>query len=121
MYEDLNSKYFNTNTAENQVPTTANIESVKKGLERLLTTPKGHNPFNRNYGSSLYDLLFQNNLSAPDVQMFLYMDITNWEPRLDISPSDITVTMIDRNTYQVNCKFSLNGYNSEISTFISKE
>ena len=28
---------------------------------------------------------------------------------------------IDYNTYQVNCKFSLNGYSSEISTFISKE
>ena len=121
MYEDLNSKYFNTNTAENQVPTTANIESVKKGLERLLTTPKGHNPFNREYGSSLYDLLFNNNLSAPDVQMFLYMDITTWEPRLEISPMDIDITKIDNNTYRVTCQFVYKNIASGVSTVLSKE
>lgn len=120
-YEDLNSKYFSSNLAENQVPTVANIKSVKEGLERLLTTPKGHNPFNREYGSSLYDLLFNNNLSSADVQMFLYMDITDWEPRLEISPSDIVVQKIDNNTYRVNCSFGLNGYTSTVSTFISKE
>lgn len=120
-YEDLNSKYFDSNLPENQMPTTANVVSVKKGLERLLTTPKGHNPFNREYGSSLYDLLFNNNISTSDIQMFLYMDITDWEPRLEISPSDISVEKIDNNTYKVDCNFGLNGYNSSVSTFISKE
>lgn len=118
-YEDLNTSYLDSNSETD--PTVANLNAVKKGLERLLNTPKGHNPFNREYGSSLYNLLFENNVAISDIQMFLYMDITNWEPRLDINPSDIQIVQIDHYTYKVTCTFSLNGYVATISTLISKE
>lgn len=118
-YEDLNTSYLNS--SDETDPTVANVIAVKKGLERLLNTPKGHNPFNREYGSSLYNLLFENSVSTNDIQMFLYMDITNWEPRLDITPNDIDITQVDAHTFKVTCTFSLNGYNAGISTLISKE
>lgn len=118
-YEDLNTSYSTINIENN--PTVSNVLAVKKGLERLLNTPKGHNPFNREYGSSLYNLLFENNVATSDIQMFLYMDITNWEPRLEITPSDINITQVEKNTFKVTCTFGLNGYNLGISTLISKE
>ena len=118
-YEDLNTKY-NHSTADNNV-TVTDLNSVKQGLERLLRTPKGHNPFNREYGSSLYSLLFENLIYPDDIAMFLYMDITTWEPRLEISPMDIDITKIDNNTYRVTCQFVYKNIASGVSTVLSKE
>lgn len=121
-YEDLNTKYNAENVEkEENFPTTTNVETIKKALERLLHTPKGHDPFNREYGSSLYNLLFKSNLSLSDVQMFLYMDITNWEPRLNIVPSDIKIKRISTNEYQVDCNFTINDLYTGVSTTIAKE
>lgn len=120
-YEDLNTAFLDPNVSFSSTPTVANINSIKLGLERLITTPKGHNPFNREYGSSLYDLLFENNVSASDAKMFLYMDITDWEPRLDINPNDISIMEIDKNTFRVNCTVRLNGYVIDVDTQIVKE
>ena len=118
-YNDLNTKFKNT---YNEVDVTvSDIASVRRGLERLLNTPKGHNPFNREYGCSLYNLLFENNLDTSTVQTFLYMDITNWEPRIDLGLSDILIEKIDNNTYQVTCNFRLNNIPSGVTTIIAKE
>ena len=124
-YEDLNTKFV-TYTNENLTelsPLVNGINSIKQGLERLLTTRKGHNPFNREYGSSLYDLLFENQTELASIQMFLYMDITQWEPRVNLSPGDIVIDMLDSNTYKVSCTFTTNNYNIPVtaSTIISKE
>ena len=124
-YEDLNTKfvaYTNENLTDLS-PVVNEINSIKQGLERLLTTRKGHNPFNREYGSSLYDLLFENQTELASIQMFLYMDITQWEPRVNLSPGDIVIDMLDSNTYKVSCTFTTNNYNIPVtaSTIISKE
>lgn len=124
-YEDINTKFVPT-VDTNQVevyPTLNGLNSIKQGLERLLLTPKGHNPFNREYGSSLYNLLFENNANLSTIQMFLYMDITQWEPRVTISPSEIIVERIDNNTYTVGCNFIVKDYNvsSNVHTTITKE
>ena len=118
-YEDLNTKYYNS-TAETKV-TVADLNSVKQGLERLLRTPKGHDPFNIEYGSSLYDLLFENLVHPDDISMFLYMDITTWEPRLELSPMDIDIVKIDNNTYKVTCQFVYKNIASGVSTTILRE
>lgn len=119
-YNDLNTK-FRTTTSE--PATTVDIETVKNGLLRFLQTPKGHDPFNRSYGSSLYSLLFKSGLSPNEVQMFLYMDITEYEPRIDLFPSDINISKIDNYTYRVDCIVRVNGYTSPslLSTTIAKE
>lgn len=133
-YEDLNTKFIGTdkeaysNTlvlqSKNEIyPTVANADSIKAGLERLLMTPKGHDPFNREYGNSLYTLLFKTNVAVSDVQMLLYMDITNWEPRIEISPADIKIVKKDNNTFVVYCTFRIPETNlsNTISTTIVKE
>ena len=117
-YADLNTKY-NVNT--NDDPIVIDLQSVRIGLERLLQTPKGHNPFNREYGSSLYNMLFENNTDIAAIKMFLYMDITNWEPRLSINPNEISIEKLDNNTYKVNCAFVLNNIASGISTIVARE
>ncbi len=101
---DLNS-YFNTSNTQ-MVPTISGLRAIKQGLTRLLLTPKGHNPFDREYGSSLYSLLFEStNFALFDIVRFLYMDITDFEPRISIGMNDIHITRKDNNTYEVSCTF----------------
>lgn len=118
-YDDLNTKFRDTPHEVDVI--TSEIASVRRGLERLLNTPKGHDPFNREYGSSLYNLLFENNVDIFTIQTFLYMDITNWEPRIDIGLSDIIVEKINNTTYQVTCNFRMKDIASGVSTIIVKE
>lgn len=121
-YLDLNTA-FNINNSENK-STVSDLESIKKGLLRFLQTPKGSDPFNRNYGSSLYSLLFENEVALPDVQMLLYMDITQFEPRINISPTGIELKKLDNNVFQVTCNFIvplLNNQPGNITTDLSKE
>ena len=134
-YEDLNSRFVNKNYDETTYevvprtdinefyPTVDGMNSIKQGLLRLLVTPKGHNPFNRLYGSNLYNLLFENNVAISDIQMFLYMDITDWEPRVKLSPGDIEIIKLDQNTYKVTCNFIAVDYDipTSVSTTINKE
>ena len=124
-YEDLNTKFvaYTNENPNNLSPVIYDINSIKQGLERLLTTPKGHNPFDREYGSSLYNLLFENVTSISNIQMFLYMDITSWEPRISIYPGDIQIEQLNLNTYTIACNFIISDYNVPVSvnTTITKE
>lgn len=134
-YNDLNTKFtgnsidaagfIKAQSDDTELKSTVDgVRSIKAGLERFLNTPKGHNPFDRDYGCSLYNLLFKTNVSAHDIQMLLYMDITNYEPRVTLSPADITVNQLDNNTYQVSCVFRIPQYNNiitNVSTTLTKE
>lgn len=118
-YKDLNTS-FRDNYDNNVV--VKDLDSIKKNLERLFHTKKGDVPFNRDYGTSLYELLFENNLTATDITMFLYMDITTFEPRVTLSPADITIDRLDNNTFRINCYFtvpSLNNTPGSLTTDIS--
>lgn len=119
-YSDLNTK-FNTSNAElNSV--VYDLDAIKQNIERLLTTPKGSVPFNRAYGTNLYNLLFENNVEPADIIVFLYADIEECEPRVELSPSDISIYKKDTNSYEVNVTFrvpSLNNVSSSIATSVS--
>ena len=119
-YSDLNTK-FNTSNAElNSI--VYDLNAIKQNIERLLTTPKGTVPFNRDYGTNLYSLLFENNVEPADIVAFLYVDIEQNEPRVNLSPADIHVYRVDMNSYEVNVVFSvpsLNNVTSSISTRVS--
>lgn len=120
-YTDLNASYTPRNTKTS--PTAKNMEDIKRSLLRLFTTPKGSVPFNRNYGSGLYEMLFENELNLHDVRMFLYLDIQNYEPRVSLSPMDISIERLDNHTYQVECNFtvpSLGGASGNVSTSINE-
>lgn len=120
-YSDLNTK-FNTSNAElNSI--VYDLNSIKQNIERLLMTPKGSVPFNREYGTTLYSLLFENNVDPADIVAFIYADIEDNEPRVELSPADIYIYKTDRNTYEVNVTFtvpSLNNVTSSVSTKVSE-
>ena len=121
-YNDLNNSF---NPKQNNLsPTIQDLKDIKQSLTRLFTTPKGSVPFNRNYGTSLRSLLFENELDTSDICMYLYMDITDFEPRVSVNPSDIEITKQDNNTYLVSCAFtvpSLSNSASSVSTTISDD
>lgn len=119
-YRDINVFYNPNEGVFNS--TNVDLENIKQSLLRLFTTRKGSVPFNRNYGSNLYSLLFENNVDESDISTFLYMDITDYEPRVSLNPSDISITRIDNNSFRVDCTFrvpSLNNVSSSVSTDIS--
>lgn len=113
-YIDLNAE-FKTTPVESNVLIT-DIQNVKDSLERLLLTGKGEVPFNRNYGTNLKSLLFENNIDPADICNYLYMDITTWEPRVSLNPADIIINRVDNNTYQVKCTFTVLGVNGNPQT-----
>lgn len=116
-YSDLNTK-FNTSNAElNSI--VYDLNAIKQNIERLLTTPKGSVPFNREYGTNLYSLLFENNVDPSDIVAFLYADISDFEPRVELSPADIYIYQTDRNTYEVNVTFSVPSLNNVTSSTIT--
>ena len=121
VYLDLNTKYTPKNFKTS--PTIDNMEDIKASLLRLFMTPVGSVPFNRNYGSHLYELLFENNISLYDVRMFLYNDIQAFEPRVQLSPMDIYIEQTDEHTYTVTCQFVVPALNdaSSVSTSISDQ
>lgn len=109
-YQDINT-FFNGNTYDSPIAI-SDLEDIKLGLERLFTVGKGEVPFNRNYGTTIKSLLFENNLDPSDVRMFLYMDVTTFEPRITLNPADITIEKIDNNSYLVSCVFRVPGLNN---------
>lgn len=113
-YTDLNAE-FRTTPAQSSVLIT-DVQNVKDSLERLLLTGKGEVPFNRNYGTNLKSLLFENNIDPADICNYLYMDITTWEPRVSLNPADIIINQVDNNTYQVKCTFTVLGVNGNPQT-----
>lgn len=112
-YSDLNTSFRKT-LADNQ-SVLIDIQNIKKNLERLFMTGKGDVPFNRSYGTSLKTLLFENNLDPADVRMFLYMDITTFEPRISLNPVDIDIVK-DNNQYIVTCNFTVPSLNNAVGT-----
>lgn len=109
-YQDINTLF--TGNTYNSTIAIHDLEDIKVGLERLFTVGKGEVPFNRNYGTTLKSLLFEKNLDPSDVRMFLYMDITTFEPRITLNPADITIEKINNNSYMISCIFRVPGLNN---------
>ena len=121
-YVDLNTSFRMSN--EDNTVLATDITNIKKSLTRLFNTTKGDVPFNREYGTSLKRLVFDNTLDTSAVAMFLYMDITTFEPRVSLSPNDISIERDGRNSYTINCNFtvpSLNNISGTIHTVIQRE
>ena len=117
-YSDLNTK-FNTSNAElNTI--VYDLNAIKQNIERLLMTPKGSVPFNREYGTNLYSLLFENNVDPADIIAFLYADIEENEPRVELNPADINIYKTDRNSYEVNVTFTVPSLNNITTSVLTK-
>lgn len=92
------------------------VDTIKQALERLFTTGKGEVPFNREYGSSLKNLLFESTYSEDDIAVFLYQDICEFEPRVELNPNDISIVQEDLHTYNVSCNFLIPDLNDSVTS-----
>lgn len=120
VYVDLNTKFLPLSNVSKAV--IKDLENVRDSLERLLSTPKGSVPFNREYGTSLLSLLFENTVDYNTVRTFLLMDISEWEPRISINLSDILFKRIDEHTIALECRFivpAINGIQGSTSMTLS--
>jgi phage baseplate assembly protein W len=113
-YTDLNANFKMDAVNANSI--SYDLQTVRNSLQRLLSTGKGEVPFNREYGTTLRSLLFENNVVPADIAAYLYMDITTWEPRVQLSPADIDIIQTDRNTFLVKCTFTVVGINGNPQT-----
>jgi phage baseplate assembly protein W len=113
-YTDLNANFKMDAVNANSI--SYDLQTVRNSLQRLLSTGKGEVPFNREYGTTLKSLLFENNVVPADIAAYLYMDITTWEPRVQLSPADIDIIQTDRNTFLVKCTFTVVGINGNPQT-----
>ena len=67
-YTDLNTLYDETSNLSKSI--LKDINNIKQSLLRLFMTLKGSVPFNRQYGTSLRSLLFENNVDPADIPCF---------------------------------------------------
>ena len=99
-------------------------KDIVKSLERLFSTRQGSVPFNRNYGSSLWNLLFENNdVETYQISMLIYQEIQMYEPRIKVSPSDVVIIQEDEHTYSIEVTFTvpkLNDISGQITTTITE-
>ena len=119
-YPDLNVHFKQVSLSPANI---VGIDTIKQALERLFTTGKGEVPFNRSYGSSLKKLLFESSFSEDDIIVFLYQDICEFEPRVELNPNDIIIRREDLHTYTISCNFivpDLNDSSSSISTTVTE-
>ena len=112
-YPDLNMYFKRLGTGP---ANSSGVDTVRQALERLLSTGKGEVPFNRDYGSSLKTLLFESNYSEEDIKVFLYQDISEFEPRIELNPNDISIVQEDMHTYTVSCTFLVPDLNDSIAS-----
>lgn len=117
LYSDLNTAY----TTNNSDVVVTDIKDIVMSLDRLFNTIPGDCPFNREYGSSLYTLLFESSqkLDFTDIKVLLTRDVERWEPRVDLNPLNIEITKQDDHTFIIQCSFtvpSLNNYSGSLTT-----
>lgn len=121
MYIDLNVSFA---SGSNESVYLTDTKDIIKSLERLFYTRKGTVPFNRNYGSSLWSLLFENsNMETYQIAMLIYQEIQDFEPRISLSPADVIIVKEDEHTFSVEATFrvpNLNNITGQITSTITE-
>lgn len=118
MYIDLNVSFV---AGSNEFVYTEDTKDIAKSLERLFNTKIGSVPFNRSYGSSVWNLLFENGLETYQIATLMSQEIQTFEPRVKLSPADIALIKKDEYTYEINILFSvpsLNNLTGQVNTTI---
>ena len=88
-------------------------KDIIQSLDRLFNTKKGSVPFNRNYGTSLHTLLFENEneINQVDIGLLLYRDLTIQEPRVYINPYGVGLQRLDNYSFKIDLNVYINGTN----------
>ena len=99
------------------------VQAVSK-LKNILLTRKGERPFQPQFGSDVYMLLFENIDENINVRLSdtLRDDITFWLPYIVIDNIDVQ-SNIDRNSVRIELSFRVTeqGANQQIIIFVDSE
>jgi phage baseplate assembly protein W len=114
MYKDINASY-----TLNSLPAyLEDMNVIAQSISRLFSTKIGSTPFKRSFGSYLWNLLFENStLDAYQIEMLIYQDISNWEPRIKINPNNVKLTKLDEHTYNINVTFIVPSLNNAVGQY----
>jgi phage baseplate assembly protein W len=117
MYVDLNKDY----TINSDPACLEDMKVIAQSLSRLFTTKIGSVPFNRGYGSNLWNLLFESaTFTLNEITMLIYQDVLQWEPRITLNPSDVTLEKLDVHSYSINVTFRVPRVNNAVGNFTQK-
>ena len=85
IYKDIDMS-FKPNVLTNDVSKKVDVNAVKQALKNVLLTKKGEKPFDPNYGSGIYDLLFEpmDYFISNVMQKEIETTIENYEPRVEL-------------------------------------
>jgi len=91
----------------NQLGRVTNEYSVNQSLRNLIMTNLGERPFQPNFGSNVYDFLFEPNLEQylTILESYIENTIKNNEPR--VNAQEITVSTIDDYTIQIYIVYNI--------------
>ena len=97
---------------------------VNQALNTLFTTPKGSRLFNREYGSSLDNIIFENMTPSLEdvIKMTVYDDIKRFEPRVLLkSIDDVDVLFdYDNNSLTISVVYKLKNNESISGNFVKQ-
>ena len=86
VYKDIDMA-FKPNILTKDVGKKVDVNAVKQALKNILLTRKGEKPFQPNYGSGVYDLLFEpmDYGSAALIKKEISDTLNRYEPRVSIT------------------------------------
>lgn len=109
-YKDLNLA-FTPHPVTGDVSPLTDETAIRRSLLNLIKTKKGTRPFRPDFGSNVYNYLFQNGPFVEDsLNRELYETITKYEPRVNVNriQSSITDDGIEINVFYTIRNVSVN-------------
>lgn len=109
IYKDIDMS-FKANVLTKDVGKKFDVNAVKQSLKNVLLTQKGEKPFNPNYGSGIYDLLFEpmDYLVSSVMQKEIETTIENYEPRVELIDVECEPNF-DLEQYEIRIEFYVIG------------
>ena len=109
IYKDIDMS-FTTNALTKDVGKKFDVNAVKQAIKNVLLTQKGEKPFNPNYGSGVYDLLFEpmDYFVSSIMQKEIETTLENYERRVKVIDV-ICEPNFDLNQYEIRVEFFVVG------------
>ena len=94
------------------------LDQIKSNIHMLLRTKKGERRMNPNFGSSLWNLLFEGNTDGLNqlVEHSIRKDVERWLPYVTITKVEIRNGTTEKNQYAVGVSVSFVANSLGIST-----
>lgn len=109
IYKDIDMS-FTPNALTKDVGKKFDVNAVKQAIKNVLLTQKGEKPFNPNYGSGVYDLLFEpmDYFVSSIMQKEIETTLENYERRVKVIDV-ICEPNFDLNQYEIRVEFFVVG------------